>query len=65
MTTRIWKLVVEAISRQLASHAKSDEQINSIKSFLKSGLGKTDEEIETLEKKKEYVWFMEVSDCKS
>ena len=55
MSVDIWNTVIEAISRQLESHAKQDKLYNSVKTFLKIGLRKDDSDIEKLEQKKEYV----------
>ena len=53
MSVDTWNTFTEAISRQLESHAKKDELYNSVKTFLKIGIGKDDSDIEILEKKKE------------
>ena len=56
MSLDTWNKIIESISRQLARHAKKDNLYNSVRTFLKIGLGKDDSVIEKLEQEKEYVF---------
>ena len=55
MSVDTWNTLTEGISRQLEGHAKDDELYDSVKTFLKIGLGKDDSDIEKLEQEKKYV----------